>query len=136
MGFIEAVRSVLGKYATFSGRAPRSEYWWYTLFLIIVSGILFRLDLMMFPNLFSYAVTDSGAGFSANAGPLSGIFSLLTFLPGLAVSVRRLHDTDRSGWLLLLALIPLIGWIILIVWFVQRGTTGANRFGDDPLTGM
>ena len=61
MGFMDAVRSVFGKYATFSGRAPRSEYWWYTLFIIIVSGMLYQLDLMMFPGLFTYDVTSTSA---------------------------------------------------------------------------
>jgi uncharacterized membrane protein YhaH (DUF805 family) len=65
-------------------------------------------------------------------GPLSIIFSLVNIIPGLAVSIRRLHDTDRSGWWLLIALIPLIGFILLIVWYASSGTAGSNRFGNDP----
>jgi len=66
----------------------------------------------------------------------NGIASLATFLPSLAVGIRRLHDRDQTGWWILLGLIPVIGWIILIVWFCMRGTVGPNRFGPDPLQGM
>ena len=66
----------------------------------------------------------------------TGIFSLVVLLPGIAVGVRRLHDLDRIGWWLLLAFVPLVGTIILIVWFCTRGTPGPNRFGPDPLAGV
>jgi uncharacterized membrane protein YhaH (DUF805 family) len=118
MEFGQAIRSGLGNYATFSGRAPRSEYWWFFLFCVLCSIAGEILD----------AVTG-GAGL-INLGVTLGLF-----LPVLAMAVRRLHDTDRSGWWYLLVLIPLIGAIILLVWFVTRGTTGPNRFGPDPLGG-
>ncbi len=63
----------------------------------------------------------------------TGVFGLVTFLPSLAIAIRRLHDLDRTGWWVLLALIPLIGWIVLIIWFCTRGTDGPNRFGPDRL---
>ncbi len=126
MGFFEAITSVFNKYATFSGRAPRSEFWWFWLFNMIVS----------------IAIDGSGMRHGMNGlehmeGPsiLSTIWHLGVFIPTLAVSVRRLHDTDRSGWWLLLWLIPVIGWIVLVVFYASRGTAGANRFGPDPLAG-
>jgi uncharacterized membrane protein YhaH (DUF805 family) len=66
---------------------------------------------------------------------VNAIASLATFLPSLAVGIRRLHDRDQTGWWILLGLIAVIGWIILIVWFCMRGTVGPNRFGPDPLQG-
>lgn len=72
-------------------------------------------------------VSDSGYGL------FSSIFSLATFIPGIAISFRRLHDLDKSGWWLLLMLVPLVGWVVLIYWNCTRGTDGANRFGNDPL---
>ncbi|MCZ8080566.1 MAG: DUF805 domain-containing protein [Fuscovulum sp.] len=112
MNMIEAVKAVFSKYATFEGRARRAEYWWFVLFSFIIAVVL---------NLI-------------NPGLLGGIWSLATLLPSLAVGARRLHDTDRSGWWLLIGFIPVIGLIVLIVFFASRGQTGANRFGADPLT--
>lgn len=112
MSFTEAVSSVFSKYATFSGRARRSEFWWFALFNLIASVV---------------------AGFIDNAvlgiSLLGAIYGLATILPGLAVGCRRLHDIGRSGWWLLIGLIPLVGWIILIVWYVKEGTPGENEYG-------
>jgi uncharacterized membrane protein YhaH (DUF805 family) len=118
MGFVEASRSGLRNYATFSGRAPRSEYWWFYLFYLLVSLVAAMLD-----------------GMTGGVGLLNAAVALGLLLPVLAVSVRRLHDVDRSGWWYLIILIPLIGIIVLLVWFVTRGTSGPNRFGPDPLAG-
>jgi uncharacterized membrane protein YhaH (DUF805 family) len=117
MGFGGAIKTCFSKYATFRGRARRPEYWWWTLFTILLSIPLAVLDVII-----------EGAN-----GPsvLSNLANLALFLPSLAVGVRRLHDTDRRGWWLLLWIIPLIGWIIIIVFLCQRGTEGANRFGSD-----
>jgi uncharacterized membrane protein YhaH (DUF805 family) len=119
MGFVEAIQTVYSKYVTFSGRASRSEFWWFQLFYsIVVIGISFV----------SYAVSsDGGSGF------LVLIWELGNLLPVLAVGIRRLHDIDRSGWWVLIALIPLVGWIVLLVWDCTEGTGGDNRFGPDPL---
>jgi len=106
MTFGQSIKTCFSKYADFNGRASRSEYWWWVLFVFLVSGA-------------TGIVSES----------LSGIFTLAILLPYLAVGARRLHDTDRSGWLLLLNLIPLIGWIILIVFFIQEGKE-PNRFGS------
>ncbi|NDW53303.1 DUF805 domain-containing protein [Aliiroseovarius sp. PrR006] len=119
MDFQTSVRTCFQKYVTFSGRASRSEFWWFTLFLVIGSFALTLVDIMLLG--------------SETLSPLSSLFSLATFLPGLAVAVRRLHDRDRSGWWYLLILVPLIGIIVLIVWWASIGTDGPNRFGHDPL---
>lgn len=114
MGFTESVSTVLKKYAVFTGRASRSEFWWFVLFNFLASAVGSILDQ------------------AANTGAISLIVSLVLFLPSLAVGVRRLHDIDRSGWWLLISIIPLIGWIVLIYWNVQPSQPGDNRFGPPP----
>ncbi len=117
MGFGDAIKHVFSNYVGFTGRAVRSEYWFFALFSVIIGVVLAVVDAQIF-----------GASVSG------GLWSLATFLPSLAVGVRRLHDTDRSGWFLLIALIPLIGVILLIVWLATQGTPGANRFGPPAPT--
>ncbi|WP_345229517.1 DUF805 domain-containing protein [[Roseibacterium] beibuensis] len=113
-----AVRTCLSKYVDFSGRAQRSEFWWFYLFNIIGSAVANVIDTAVL-------------GFPA----LSLIWMLGLILPGIAVSVRRMHDLDKSGWWIFIILIPIVGVILYIYWFVQRGTVGPNRFGPDPLAG-
>ena len=118
MTFGQAVRSCYSNYATFSGRAARSEYWFFVLFqclIGIVCGLLMPLGI---------------------GQTLLWLTVLANLLPGISVIVRRLHDTDRSGWWYWIALVPLVGAILLIIWFCTRGTSGANRFGPDPLSGL
>lgn len=112
MNIQEAVVSVFRNYANFNGRAARSEYWWFALFSFLVSAVLSVID---------------------GSGMLPAVWSLVVLLPTLAVGARRLHDIDRSGWWLLIMLIPLIGLVVLIWFFVTRGNDGPNRFGADPL---
>lgn len=97
MTFGESIKTCFSKYATFEGRASRSEFWWFALFTFLASAVL-----------------------GIVSEPLSGLFSLAVLLPSLAVGARRLHDINKSGWLLLLWLIPIIGWIILIFWAIQE----------------
>ena len=118
MNFQEAIVSGFRNYATFAGRAPRSEYWFWTLFAILVGAAAAILDAAFFPGL--------------NVRPVHSLVSLALLLPGIAVSVRRLHDLDRSGWWMLIILTG-IGLILLLVWFCLRGTPGPNRYGPDPL---
>ena len=126
MTFMESVRTCLKEnYCNFEGRAPRSEYWWFTLFLALLEIVTSVLDGF----LGTYTVTS----FGKMIGFINLIFLLAILLPSIAVAVRRLHDTDRSGWFYLLIFIPIIGSIVLLVFFVQQGTNGRNRFGDDPL---
>lgn len=133
MNLMQAVQNVYRNYVTFSGRAARSEYWWFFLFSIIASILIGVIESSL--GLGQGEVTRGNGGFSANyaGGILSGIWALGNLLPTLAVGVRRLHDTDRTGWWLLIAIIPLIGAIVLLVFFCSRGTSGPNRFGRDPL---
>lgn len=110
---------VLKKYAEFGGRARRKEFWMFFLFSMLIMGALSYIERM---------VRDS-------AGVISGIYSLAVILPSLSVSVRRLHDTGRSGWWLLIPILPLIGFIVLIVFFCQDSLPGANRYGPNPKEG-
>ena len=119
-----AVKSVLGKYATFSGRAVRSEYWWWSLALIILFVLLAIVEGAIISPILGF---DQ---FSSNAGhPLSLLVCLTILLPSIAVTVRRLHDTDRSGRWLLVGLVPLVGNLVLLFFYVQKGTDGENQFG-------
>lgn len=104
MTFGESISTCFRKYAAFDGRASRSEYWWFVLFTFIASA---------------------ATGIISEA--LSALFSLAVLLPSLAVGARRLHDTDRSGWFLLLWFIPILGWLVLIFWAIQDGKE-PNRF--------
>jgi uncharacterized membrane protein YhaH (DUF805 family) len=106
MNFGESVSTCFRKYADFNGCASRPEFWWWVLFTFIATGVL---------NALNYR--------------LSAAFSVATFLPSIAVGARRLHDTDRSGWLQLLGIIPIVGWIILIIWLAQEPKT-PNRFAQ------
>lgn len=115
MGFQEAVRTVLSKYATFTGRAARPEYWWFMLFVFLVNVGTSIIDGML-----------------SDGHVLNTVAMLALIVPQLAVGARRLHDIDRSGWWLLLALVPVVGWIVLIYFNVQPGQPGANRFGAPP----
>jgi uncharacterized membrane protein YhaH (DUF805 family) len=119
MGFIDAIKSGFSKYVTFSGRAYRSEYWLWALFVAIGGIVTGILD----SALFGYSVSNG-------ASPLNGIFDLVTFLPSLALAARRMHDMDRTAWWLLIALTG-IGAFVLIIWFCFRGTQGPNRYGPD-----
>ncbi len=114
MNMSEAVRTVLSKYATFSGRAARPEFWWWVLATVLVSIVL--------------NVLDHAAGMG-ELSPLSSLFGLFILVPQIAVAVRRLHDIDRSGWWLLIGLLPIVGWLVLLWFYIQPGTPGANRFG-------
>lgn len=111
---VEAVRSALSQYVTFSGRARRSEYWWFTLASVLFYAVCLALD---------YAL---GLGF------LSVVASLLLLLPGLSVTWRRLHDTDHSGGWYFISLVPIVGAIILLVFLVRDSQPGPNRFGPSP----
>tara|TARA_Y100001970_G_scaffold286366_1_gene408329 strand:- start:11 stop:376 length:366 start_codon:yes stop_codon:yes gene_type:complete len=120
MGFIEAIKICLNKYVDFKGRARRSEYWFFFLFTLLVSVILGFAEgyLGIFPNI--------------NQSILANIFALIVLLPAIGVGVRRLHDTNHSGWWYLLSIIPIIGFIILLIWLCKDSDEGDNRFGSNP----
>lgn len=119
MNFLTAVATCFNQYVTFSGRAIRSEYWYFVLFMILGQMVLMIVDGALFPTL--------------PVQPLSTILTLITIPPSIAVTARRLHDIDKSGWWQLLWCLPLIGWVVMIVWLVKPGTASSNRFGSDPL---
>jgi len=112
-----ALSCVTQKYADFNGRARRMEFWSFTLFTGAISLILNIL----------YSTTDSTI-----ISILTAVFSLAVFVPGLAVSWRRLHDIGKKGTWYFLNLVPVVGWIVLLVWYCQEGTRGDNEFGPDP----
>lgn len=119
-----AVRTVLSKYATFAGRATRPEYWWWFLATIILFVALGLLDGGVVAPMMGYPLFGEEA-----AQPLSTVASLAILIPNLAVACRRLHDTDRSGWWLLISLIPILGALVLLYFLVQPSDEGENRFG-------
>jgi uncharacterized membrane protein YhaH (DUF805 family) len=112
--------AVLKKYAEFTGRARRTEYWMFALFNFLIYVVLAVID------------TKAGLMNPLGLGVLSGLYSLAVFVPSLAVSVRRLHDTDRSGWWLLILLVPLIGAIVFLVFMLLDSQPGENRHGPSP----
>ena len=115
--YLEALK----KYAVFSGRSRRAEYCCFVLFNLIVLIVLELIDALL-----------GTYSFVQGLGLLSGIYSLAVIIPSLAVTVRRLHDIDRTGWWILINLIPLIGTIVLLVFALMPGTPGSNRYGPDP----
>lgn len=123
----------LRKYAVFSGRARRSEFWFFWLFLI---GIEVAFSILI--GLAGGSITDPTNRFGAMSGPAQALFALYALvmlgllIPSIAVAIRRLHDTNRSAWWILIGLLPILGALVLIVFYVLDGTPGPNRFGEDP----
>lgn len=111
---------VLRNYIGFSGRARRKEFWMFILVNLVLTVVLTILDKML------------GLRIAKEEGLLATIYGLLIFLPYWAVQFRRLHDTDRSAWWLLLILIPIVGWLIILAFNCQNGTPGENKYGSDP----
>jgi uncharacterized membrane protein YhaH (DUF805 family) len=119
MNFTEAIQSGFKRYTDFSGRARRSEYWYWVLFTTLASFALSIIDSAVFGSQHSN---------SYSGGPLEPIFSLATLIPNFAVSWRRLHDINRSAWWILIAF-TIVGIPVLIYWYCQPGTPGENNFG-------
>ena len=115
----------LKRYAEFTGRSRRKEYWMFVLLSIGIYLIASILD----------RIAGMNGMIAGRYGPITALVALGLLVPSLAVSVRRLHDSDRSGWWLLLGLVPIFGEIIVLVFMVLKGTRGANRFGADPKAG-
>lgn len=112
MGIVESISTCLKKYVTFGGRASRSEYWFFFLFTLIISSIVTSMvESGVLPTAVYYA------------------FSIALFLPGLAVTVRRLHDKGKSGFWIFIIVIPLIGAILLIIWLATKGDEETNKYG-------
>ena len=118
MNLFEAVKTCWIKYAIFSGRASRSEYWFFLLFLFLLNFVTAIIDVAVYPYV--------------EWTPISTLVSLLTFIPSISVAARRLHDVDRSGWWQLLW-ITIVGIIPLLYWFIKKSNTGDNKYGSNPL---
>ena len=118
MTFQDAVRKCFENYATFSGRAARPEFWWFALFLFLANIVLGLIDAAILPT---------------DVSLLAPLFGLATIVPAVAVSVRRLHDIGKSGWWVLLHLIPVIGFLVMLYFYVQPTEPGANEYGPQPV---
>ena len=116
--FVESIKLFFGNYVNFKGRSSRGAFWWWTLASMLIGAVLGVADGL----LFGWEETDLEL--------FSGLFGLATFLPNLAISVRRLHDVGRSGWWLLLVL-TIIGVLVLLFWWVQAGERETNKYGPD-----
>ncbi|MBI4275225.1 MAG: DUF805 domain-containing protein [Rhizobiales bacterium] len=119
MNFLEAIASGFRNYINFSGRARRSEYWYWVLFVLLLGVVTALLDAVIFGE--------------SELSPINLIAGIVTFLPGLAIGFRRLHDIDRTGWWWLIVF-TIIGVFVLIYWACLKGTDGSNRYGPDPFS--
>jgi uncharacterized membrane protein YhaH (DUF805 family) len=115
MSFSDAVKAGFNNYTNFTGRASRPEFWWWVLFEIIVFVVAQFISAALDSAIFYFLVV------------------LALFLPSLAVSIRRLHDTNRSGWWILISFVPLIGFIVLLIFYLQEGDAGPNDHGPPPV---
>ena len=122
--FIDTIKN---RYAKFDGRASRSEYWFYTLFYLIIAIAVGMVDTAFVNPMLGASAAQAGEG-----GILQIILALALLVPSIAVGVRRLHDTGRSGWWLLIGLIPIVGALVLIYFYVTDSQAGSNQFGENP----
>lgn len=130
MGLSEAVKSVFSKYATFQGRASRSEYWYFYLFNILLEIGLLIVGFILGAILGDSAGAFAGMGF---AYVLLCIYGLIILIPNISVFVRRMHDIGRSGWWYWIAFVPIVGAIVLLVFLLTGSDRGDNQYGPDPL---
>jgi uncharacterized membrane protein YhaH (DUF805 family) len=117
--FAEAVRSGFDHYVKFDGRASRPAFWWWFLFGILVGICASIIDAII-----------------GSFGVVSGLAALALLLPNLSVAIRRLHDTDHTGWWVLIGLIPIIGFIVLLIFYLRQSDPGENRYGPPPAEGV
>jgi uncharacterized membrane protein YhaH (DUF805 family) len=120
MSFWEAVRSGFHHYVRFHGRASRPAFWWWHLFAIVVAIVVASLDGTIFEE----------------SLPLTLLVWAGLILPSLSVAIRRLHDTDRGGWWILISFIPIIGFIVLLVFYLKKGDPGENSYGPPMAVGV
>lgn len=115
--FLGALKDGFARFVDFKTRSTRSQYWWFTLWSVIFSVVTGIIDLSL------------GMG---ESGPIGLLASLVLFLPSIAVAIRRLHDIGRSGWWMLLVFVPIIGWIVLIVFYCIKSEAHSNKWGPEP----
>jgi len=116
VSFPNAIKFGFQRYFDFSGRSTRAEYWWWLLFIAIAGTILTIVDMI------------AGTMITPTTGIISSLFTLVIIIPGLAVTVRRLHDNNRSGWRVLILAVPVVGVIEIFVWMCKRGDEGENKY--------
>ena len=126
MGFAEAIKSFWSNYATFKGRARRSEYWWIQLFLVLTNLAVAAIDLALMNGDVDRFIANGGGGI------VGLIWILVTIVPALAVLVRRLHDTGKSGWWALIGFVPFVGAIVLLIFTVLDSDVAENKYGMSP----
>ena len=126
MKFTESIRAFFSRYTDFQGRTPRSGYWWVVLFLVAVSFVMWAVDMVLFEGIYPQTLLEQGFG------PGSILFIAATFIPNLALGFRRLHDTGRSAWWILIGLVPIVGAIVLLVFYLLPSTPGSNQYGQNP----
>ena len=126
MGFGQAVKSFWSNYSTFKGRSRRSEYWWIQLFLVLTNLAVAAIDLALMDGDVDRFIANGGGGI------VGLVWILVTIVPALAVLVRRLHDTGKSGWWVLIGFVPFVGTIVLFVFSVLDSDAGDNKYGASP----
>jgi len=126
MGFVEAVTSFWSNYSKFKGRSRRAEYWWIQLFLVLTNLAVAAIDLALMGGDVDRFIANGGGGI------VGLIWILVTIVPALAVLVRRLHDTGKTGWWALIGFVPLIGGIVLLVFTVLESDADKNKYGESP----
>lgn len=131
MSLGESLTSVLNKYATFTGRARRSEYWWFFLCYSVIQLVFNFASLGMMSGVMSGEISYDDPSYMLFM-IASVVIGLGLFLPSLAVTVRRLHDIGKSGWNILWGVIPIVGVIIVLVWMCQDSDVVANKYGESP----
>ena len=126
MRFAEAIKSFWTKYATFKGRSRRFEYWWIQLFLVLTNLAVAAIDLILMNGDVERFIANGGGGI------VGLVWILVTIVPALAVLVRRLHDSDKSGWWALIGFVPIVGAVILLVFTVLDSEVPENKHGPSP----
>lgn len=133
---MEFILTPLKRYVDFSGRSRRKEFWSWYLFVMIMYFVLMYLDAALGLGGTATGYAEGGSvGFNMTGGLLTILFVLAVFIPNIAVAVRRMHDIGKSGWMVLIGIIPLIGWIYVIFCYSQPGVAGPNQYGPDPKSG-
>ncbi len=123
LSFQEAIKTCFRQYAQFRGRAPRSEYWWWALFVFLVMLASQIIDGLVIAPLLGLPVAST-----ADGTPLSSILGLALLIPNISVAVRRLHDVNRSGFWLFIILVPILGFLLLLYWYLQPSYPGQTKY--------
>jgi len=123
----DSIKQFFSRYTDFRGRTPRSGYWWVVLFLVLASVVMWAVDMALFRGIYPQELLEQGLG------PVSLLLIAAVFIPNLALGFRRLHDTNRSAWWILIGLVPFAGAVVLLVFYLLPSTPGDNKYGPHPL---